>query len=65
MSVDYTDLNIVCHNDPHPLPNNDTQIDDPSGNKTLSFMDAYSRYNQIKMDPLDAPETSFITNTCS
>jgi len=26
-------------------------------------MDAYSRYNQIKMDLLDAPKTSFMTNT--
>jgi hypothetical protein len=26
-------------------------------------MDAYSGYNQIRMDPLDAPKTAFMTNT--
>ena len=25
-------------------------------------MDAYSGYNQIRMDPLDAPKTAFMTN---
>ncbi|MCI76437.1 retrovirus-related pol polyprotein, partial [Trifolium medium] len=28
-------------------------------------MDAYSGYNQIKMNPLDAPHTSFMTNICN
>jgi ribonuclease HI len=28
-------------------------------------MDAYSGYNQIKMNPLDAPHTAFMTNTCN
>lgn len=41
----------------------DHLIDSASGYKTLSFMDAYSRYNQIRMDPLDAPKTAFMTNT--
>jgi hypothetical protein len=31
----------------------------------LSFMDAYSGYNQIKMNPTDAPHTAFMTNTCN
>ncbi|XP_070026640.1 uncharacterized protein [Nicotiana sylvestris] len=32
------------------------------GHKLLSFLDAYSGYNQIKMNPLDEEKTSFITN---
>jgi hypothetical protein len=56
-------LNMVCPKDPYPLPNIDHLIDSASGYKTLSFMDAYSGYNQIQMDPLDAPKTAFMTNT--
>lgn len=62
MCVDYTDLNMACPKDPYPLPSIDHLIDNASGYKTLSFMDAYSGYNQIKMDPLDAPKTAFMTN---
>lgn len=50
MCVDYTDLNMACPKDPYPLPSIDHLIDNASGYKTLSFMDAYSGYNQIKMD---------------
>jgi hypothetical protein len=63
MCVDYTDLNMACPKDPYPLPNIDHLIDSASGYQTLSFMDAYSGYNQIRMDPLDAPKTAFMTNT--
>ncbi|XP_039687770.1 uncharacterized protein [Medicago truncatula] len=62
MCVDYTDLNMACPKDSYPLPSIDHLIDNASGYKTLSFMDAYSGYNQIKMDPLDAPKTAFMTN---
>ena len=62
MCVDYTDLNMVCPKRPYPLPSIDRLIDNASGFKTLSFMDAYSGYNQIIMDPLDAPKTAFMTN---
>lgn len=46
----------------YPLPNIDCLIGISLGCKTLSFMDAYSRYNQIKMDHVDAPKTTFISN---
>ncbi|KAK2409009.1 hypothetical protein QL285_044467 [Trifolium repens] len=49
MCVDFTDLNKACPKDPYPLPSIDRLIDGASGYKTLSFMDAYSGYNQIKM----------------
>jgi hypothetical protein len=62
MCVDYTDLNLACLKDPYPLPKIYHLIDNASGYKTLSFMDVYSGYNQIKMDPLDAPKTAFMTN---
>jgi len=62
MCVDYTDLIMACPKDPYPLPNIDLLIDSVSGFKTLSFLDAYSGYNHIRMDPLEAPKTAFMTN---
>jgi len=62
MCVDYTDLNMACPKDPYPLPNIDHLIDSALGYKVLSLMDAYLGYNQIKMDPLDDPKTTFMTN---
>jgi hypothetical protein len=65
MCVDFTDLNKSCPKDPYPLPSIDRLIDDASGYKMLSFMDAYSGYNQIKMSTADTPHTAFMTNTCN
>ncbi|GAU24437.1 hypothetical protein TSUD_364210 [Trifolium subterraneum] len=65
MCVDFTDLNKACPKDLYPLPSIDKLIDGASGYKTLSFMDAYSGYNQIKMNTLDAPHTTFMSNTCN
>ncbi|CAJ2632006.1 unnamed protein product [Trifolium pratense] len=65
MCVDFTDLNKACPKDPYPLPNIDRLIDGASGCKMLSFMDAYSGYNQIKMNPSDACHTAFMSNTCN
>ena len=44
--VDYTDLNKACPKDNFPLPRIDQLVDSTSGNQLLSFMDAYSGYNQ-------------------
>ena len=45
MCVDYTDLNRACPKDSFPLPKIDQLIDSTTGNKLLSFMDAFSGYN--------------------
>jgi hypothetical protein len=47
MCVDYTGLNRVCPKDAYLLPNIDKLVDNSSGYRLLSFMDAYSGYNQI------------------
>ncbi|MCH81899.1 hypothetical protein A2U01_0002693 [Trifolium medium] len=65
MCVDLTDLNKACPKDPYLLPSIDKLIDGTSGYKTLSFMDAYSGYNQIKMNALDALHMAFMSNTCN
>src|SRR6516162_8204997 len=61
MCVDYTDLNKACPKDCFPLPRIDQLVDSTSGHELLSFMDAFSSYNQIKMDPEDEVHTAFIT----
>ena len=60
--VDFTDLNKACSKDSFPLPRIDQLVNATSGNQLLSFMDAYSRYNQTPMHVPDQEHTSFITN---
>lgn len=45
LRVDYTDLNGACPKNAYPLRNIDKLVDNSSGYKLLSFMDAYSGYN--------------------
>ncbi|KAL5571187.1 hypothetical protein UlMin_020784 [Ulmus minor] len=45
--VDFTDLNRACPKDSFPLPRIDQLVDATAGHELLSFMDAYSGYNQI------------------
>jgi hypothetical protein len=59
--VDYTLLNKHCHKDPFQLPRIDQIIDSTTGCARLSFLDAYSGYNQIKLKIEDKENTAFIT----
>jgi hypothetical protein len=47
--VNYTSLNKHCPKDPFPLLCIYQIIDSTAGCARLSFLDAYSRYNQIKL----------------
>jgi hypothetical protein len=51
--VDYTSLNKHCPKDPFPLPGIDQIIDSTAGCARLSFLDAYSGYNEIKLKKED------------
>jgi hypothetical protein len=62
MCVDFTDLNKVCPKDSFPLPQIDQLVDSTEGHRLLTFMDAFSSYNQIMMDEDDQEKTSFITS---
>ncbi|CAL8076786.1 unnamed protein product [Prunus armeniaca] len=62
MCQDYTDLNKACPKDSFPLPRIDQLVDATAGHELLSFMDAYSGYNMIFMNPADNEHTTFITN---
>jgi len=63
MFVDFTDLNNACPKDSYPLPNIYALVDSALGCALLSFLDAYSGYNQIKMHSLDEDKTTFIGET--
>ena len=54
--VDFTDLNKACPMDSFPLPHIDRLVEATAGNKLVSFMDAFSGYNQIVMNPDDQEE---------
>ena len=60
MCVDYTDLNKAYPKDSYPLPSIDQLVDATSGFQLMSFMDAFSGYNQMRMTKEDEEKTSFI-----
>ena len=60
--VDFTDLNMTCPKDNFPLPRIDQLVDATASHTLLSFMDAYSGYNQIPVYEPDQEHTSFITD---
>ena len=51
--VDFTDINKACPKDSFPLPHIDRLVEATAGHELLSFMDAFSGYNQIRMHPED------------
>ena len=62
MCVDFTDLNKAYLKDSFPLPRIDQLVDSTGGHKLLTFMDAFSGYNQIKMAEEDQEKIAFITS---
>ena len=61
MCTDYTDLNKACSKDSYPLPSIDRLVGGASGQAVMSFLDAYSGYNQIQMYEPDVPKKAFAT----
>jgi hypothetical protein len=61
MCVDFTSLNKHCPKDHFPLTQIDQIIDSTAGCERISFLDAYSGYNQIRLKEEDQDKTSFIT----
>ena len=59
--VDYKDLNRTNLKDNFPLPHIDTLVDNTAKNFQFSFMDGFSRYNQIRMASEDREKTAFVT----
>ena len=61
LCIDFTNVNKACPKVNFPLPRIDLIVDATVGHELLSFMDAFSGYNQISIDPDDQEKTSFIT----
>ncbi|CAL2231420.1 unnamed protein product [Prunus armeniaca] len=59
--VDYINLNKACPKDCYPLPKIDQMVDSRGGYELLTFLNAYSGYNQIPMAIEDQEKTTFIT----
>ena len=62
MCVDFTDLNKACPKDSYPFRRVDVLVDSTAKHQLLSFMDAFSGYNQIRMHEDDQEKTSFVTS---
>ena len=61
--IDFTDLNKACLKDCFLLPRIDPLVDATAGHEIISFMDAYSCYNQIMMAEEDREKTAFTINS--
>ena len=61
LCIDFIDINKACRKDSFPLPRIDLIVDATAGHELLNFMDAFSGYNHISMDPDDQEKTSFVT----
>ena len=57
--VDFRDLNVVTPKDMYVIPIVDKLVDSTANNELLSFMDGFSRYNQILIVVDDISKTAF------
>ena len=60
MCIDFMNLNKACLKDSFPPPRIDQLVEATAIYELLSFMDAYSGYNQILIYEPDKEHTSFI-----
>ncbi|KAJ9544334.1 hypothetical protein OSB04_024041 [Centaurea solstitialis] len=58
----FIDLNKACPKDPFSLPHIDAMVNATEGHELLTFMDAYSGYNQILVHTDDQEKTAFMTD---
>ena len=61
MCMDFRYLNKAYPNNDFPLPYIDVLVDNTTGSALMAFIDSFSRYNQIKMDPKNMTKTTFTT----
>jgi len=62
MCVDFIDLNKACPKDNYPFLRVDVLVDFTARHQLRSFMDAFSGYNQIKLDETDQEKTLFVNS---
>ena len=59
MCIDYRKLNDATRKDHYPLPFMDQMLKRLAGQSFYCFLDGYSGYNQIVVDPNDQEKTTF------
>ena len=59
--MDFTHLNKAYPKDSYPLPQIDQMVDVTIGYNRMSFLDVYSGYSQIPMNPEDRVHTALVT----
>ena len=59
MRIDYRKLNEATRKDHYPLPFMDQMLERLAGQSFYCFLDGYSGYNQIVVDPQDQEKTAF------
>ncbi|CAJ2653874.1 unnamed protein product [Trifolium pratense] len=59
MCIDYRRLNLATRKDHFPLPFMDQMLERLAGQAYYCFLDGYSGYNQIVVDPADQEKTAF------
>nr|GEZ33306.1 reverse transcriptase domain-containing protein [Tanacetum cinerariifolium] len=57
--IDYCKLNEATHKDHFPLPFMDQMLERLAGNQYYCFLDGFSGYFQISIDPKDQEKTTF------
>jgi hypothetical protein len=57
--IDYRKLNTATRKDHFPLPFIDQMVERLAGHKYYCFLDGYSGYNQVHVDPEDQEKTTF------
>nr|GEV72981.1 reverse transcriptase domain-containing protein [Tanacetum cinerariifolium] len=57
--IDYKKLNDATHKDHFPLPFTDQMLERLAGNEYYCFLDGFSGYFQIPIDPQDQEKTTF------
>ena len=60
MYIDYCKLNNVTRQDHFPLPFMDQMLERLASQSFYCFLDGYSGYNQIVVDPKDQEKTTFL-----
>ena len=61
MCIEFQNINDTCSKDSYPLPLIDQFVDSTTKYGLLSFLNAFSGYHQIRMNPEDEEKTAFIT----
>ena len=59
--IEFTNLNKACPKDNFPVLKINQMIDAIAGYERLSFLDAYSGYNQILLVEEDQEKIAFVT----